>query len=120
MQYKNKGTNGPTYVMPKVSVVIQRGDFAPQSKYMYSYSEYMSQNRRSVLSTVLGTAHSTFIFLFAVVMLAIPVSAGSVLMINTMESQGVVTIRTQDVPDDGTVSIQVDDKEVRLIKSADE
>lgn len=118
MQYKNKETNAPTYVMPKVSVVIQRGDFTPQSKYTYSYSEYLAQNRKSVLSTILGTAHSTFIFLFAVVMLAIPVSAGSVLMINTMQSQGVVTIRTQDVPDDGVVSIRVDDQEVKLIKSA--
>lgn len=118
MQHKNKETVGQTYVMPKVSVVIQRGDFNPQNKYTYSYSDYIAQNRKSVLGTILGTAHSTFIFLFAVVMLAIPVSAGSVLMINTMQSQGVVTIRTQDVPDDGTLNIQVDNQEIRFLKSA--
>lgn len=119
MQRKNKETNAPAYVMPKVSVVIERGNYSPQNKYTYSYSDYVAQNRKSVMGTVLSTAHSTFIFLFAVVMLAIPVSVSSVLLINTMESQSIVTIRTQDVPDDGTISIRVDDKEVRLLQSAD-
>ncbi|MBC9705826.1 MAG: hypothetical protein H9W81_12815 [Enterococcus sp.] len=118
MQDKNKGVNGPTYVMPKVSVVIQRGDYNPQNKYTYSYSDYVAQNRKSLLGTILGTVQSTFIFLFAVIMLAIPVSVGSVLIINTAQSQGVVTIRTQDVPDDGTVSIHVENNEVRLLKPA--
>lgn len=117
MQDKKKDTRNPTYVMPKVSVIIQRGD-TPQNKYTYTYSDYVAQNHRSVMSMVLSTAHSTFVFLFAVIMLAIPVSAASVLVINTMQSQGVVTIRTQEVPSDGNQKIYLDDKEVLLIKPA--
>lgn len=95
-------TEGRLYVMPKVSVVIQKGGFSPVGAYSYSYREYTERPPRSVFGLI--TAGFTWVigFFLAIVLFAIPVAITSVVLVNTMSSQGVVTIKNQYVPSDGT------------------
>jgi hypothetical protein len=97
----NGGNDGQLYVMPKVSVIIQKGGRVPAGAYSYSYNDFVQPPK--TLFNVLTSVFTWIIgFCLAVVIFAIPVAITSVVLVNTMSSQGVVTIRTQDIPSDGT------------------
>lgn len=102
MSQSNDTGDGKLYVMPKVSVIIQKGGHSPVGAYAYSFNEYMERPPRNVFSVI--TSVSTWIigFCLAIVLFAIPVAITSVILVNTMSSQGIVTIKNQDVPSDGT------------------
>lgn len=96
------GSTGKLYVMPKVSVIIQKGGHLPAGSYAYSYSDMMERNKRSIFNVITSIFTWIIGFCVAVLIFSIPVAITSVVLINTMSSQGIVTIKTQNVPSDGT------------------
>lgn len=92
---------GKLYVMPKVSVIIQEGNM-PSRSYGYSYAQSITKERRSPFSFITSLTTAIVGFFLIIAMFAIPVSVASVVLINTMSSQGIITLRTQEVPSDGT------------------
>lgn len=112
------GGDGKLYVMPKVSVIIQKGGQAPIGAYSYSYNEYVQRQPRTVFGVVTSIFTWVIGFCLAVVLFAIPVAITSVVLVNTMSSQGVVTIKNQEVPSDGTKRY-IEDKTPQMITPAD-
>lgn len=112
------GSHGKLYVMPKVSVIIQKGGNIPAGSYSYSYADFVERNRRSVFSIVTSVFTWVIGFCVAVTIFAIPVAITSVVLVNAMSSQGIVTIRTQDVPSDGTRDNRVQDTPRMIVPAA--
>lgn len=104
--------------MPKVSVIIQKGGHVPSGPYNYSYAEFVRGQKRTFFSTITSIFTWMIGFCVVVVLFAVPVALTSVLLINTMSSQGVVTIKTQYVPSDGNDQY-IPEKTQRLVVPAD-
>lgn len=112
------GGDGKLYVMPKVSVIIQKGGRTPVGAYSYSYNDYVQRPPRTAFGIITSAFTWVIGFCLAIVIFAVPVAITSVILVNTMSSQGVVTIKNQDIPSDGTKRY-VEQRAPQMITPAD-
>ena len=84
---------GKYYVLP--AVIVPQAGLSPHGILTYSGAESSRRGKWSIFTSV---SSAILAFFAAVILFAIPVALTSVLLIQTMSSQGFITIKTQDVP----------------------
>lgn len=91
------GTNdtGKYFVMPAISVIVPQTGLASHGALTYDFNEGSRRNKWSIFTSI---SSAIIAFFAAVILFAIPVALTSVLLVQTMSSQGFLTIKTQDVP----------------------
>jgi hypothetical protein len=86
---------GKYFVMPAISVIVPQTGLASRGALTYELNEGTRRNKWSIFTSI---SSAIIAFCAAVVLFAIPVALTSLLLIQTMSSQGFLTIKTQDVP----------------------
>lgn len=91
------GTNdaGKYFVMPAISVIVPQTGLASHGALTYDFNEASRRNKWSIFTSI---SSAILAFFAAVILFAIPVALTSLLLIQTMSSQGFLTIKTQEVP----------------------
>lgn len=83
---------GRVYTLPSISVIVSDGsDRADSIIYVGKTKAAKWAMFTAIFSNFLG-------FIIAVLLLAIPVTVTSILLINTISSQGIIAVKTQEVP----------------------
>jgi hypothetical protein len=91
------GTNdtGKYFIMPAISVIVPQTGLASRGALTYDLGQGVRRNKWSIFTSI---SSAVIAFFAAVILFAIPVALTSLLLVQTMSSQGFLTIKTQDVP----------------------
>lgn len=91
------GTNdtGKYFVMPAISVIVPHTGLASHGSLTYDLNQGSRRNKWSIFTSI---SSAIIAFFAAVIIFAIPVALTSLLLVQTMSSQGFLTIKTQEVP----------------------
>lgn len=99
MAPKNEETAGSTmYVLPEISIAVPKEAVSGYSSLTYSYGFPVAPKNRSKWSIFTNFSGMVVGFFVAVVLFAIPVTVTSVVLTQTLASNGYVQVQNQNIP----------------------
>lgn len=99
MAPKQEDTAGNVmYVLPEISIAVPKDAVSAYSSLTYSYGFPVAQKKRSRWSMFTSFSGTVVGFFVAVILFAIPVTITSVLLTQTLTSNGYVQVQNQNIP----------------------
>lgn len=95
---KEETTGSTMYVLPEISIAVPKDAVSGYSSLTYSYGFPVAQKNRSKWSVFTNFSGMIVGFFVAVILFAIPVTVTSLVLTQTLTSNGYVQVQNQNIP----------------------